>query len=52
MKYKHSKKNIYEKINGSVVWKKHSGKHYWLKTNSTMSVMLCAGTIFVKKTPD
>ena len=22
MKYKHSKKNIYEKINGSVVWKK------------------------------
>ena len=45
------KKILYEKINGSVGWNKHSGGSINQKPNSTMSVMLCTGATFVKKTP-
>ena len=43
------KKILYEKINDSVVWNKHSGSSINEKPNSTMSVMLCTGATSVKK---
>ena len=43
LKYKHSKKNLYEKINGSL---NIQGSSINQKPNSTVSVMLCT---FVKK---
>ena len=50
MEYKHSKKKIiYEKINDSLVWNKHSGSSINEKLDSAMSVMLCTGATFVKK---
>ena len=50
LKYKHSeKKIIFEKINDSLVWNKHSGSSINQKLSSAMSVMLCAGATFVKK---
>ena len=40
-------KFLYEKINDSVGWNKHSGEQHW-SSNNTMSVMLCTGATFVK----
>ena len=37
-------KFLYEKMNASVGWNKHSGEQ-----NNTMSVMLCTGATFVEK---
>ena len=41
---------LYEKIDASVRWNKHSGEQHWLKKYiNTMSVMLFTGATFVKK---
>ena len=42
-------KLLYEKINGSVRWNKHSGEQNNWKSNNTMSNILCTGATFVKK---
>ena len=47
LKCKHLKINLFEKINDSVVWNKHSGINE--KPNSTMPVLVCRGTSFTKK---
>ena len=51
LKYKHSKKIIYEKINEMIVQYEINmpGSSINEKPNSTMSVILCTGATFVKK---
>ena len=49
LKYKHSKKILYEKINDSGVRNSIPGSSVNEKPNSTISVMLCTGATFAKK---
>ena len=49
LKHRHSKKVIYEKVNAVQDKINILGSSINQKPNSTMSVMLCTGAIFVKK---